>query len=69
MPLLRNAGHEIFAEAVASGTPKAEADEIVGYQPDRHHAARLATMATFSKRVAEIQAAAVEAMDRYQSHL
>lgn len=60
MPPLQNTRQEIFAQVVASGTTKSEAYERAGYQPDRHHAARLATKGHVQKRIAEIQQIAVE---------
>src|SRR6187401_344518 len=54
MPVLRNTRHEMFARARALGHTAASAYELAGYQPDRHHAWRLATNSNVTARVKEL---------------
>jgi len=60
MPILANARHERFAQAVAKGKSATEAYRIAGYDGDRHHAARLATNGHVQSRVQEILAAGAQ---------
>lgn len=60
MPVLRNARHEAFAQAVANGSTADQAYSSVGYKPDRHHAARLATNGHIKARIEEIKARVAE---------
>ena len=65
--VLKNARHERFAQAVASGKPADEAYKAAGYKPDRAHASRLAANGNI-RRVAELQdAAAAEVQITLQS--
>lgn len=54
MPVLANAKHEFFAQALAKGKNQDEAYEFAGYKPSRHHASRLATKGNVTARVAEL---------------
>jgi phage terminase small subunit len=54
MPILKNARHEKFAQALAKGKSATEAYVDAGYKPSRPHASRLATNGNVVKRVAEI---------------
>jgi phage terminase small subunit len=66
--VLKNARHERFAQAVASGEPADEAYKAAGYKPDRAHASRLAANGNIRGRVAELQdAAAAEIQITLQS--
>lgn len=54
MPVLKNARHEAFAQALAKGSTATEAYEIAGYTADRKNAHRLTTKDDIAARVAEI---------------
>ena len=56
MPVLKNARHEAFAQALAKGKTQEEAYALAGYKPSRHHASHLATKRNVADRVAEIKA-------------
>ncbi|MDM9643871.1 hypothetical protein [Rhizobium sp. S163] len=60
MPVLKNAGHEAFAQAVASGKNAAEAYKAAGFKPHRQNAARLMTIDDVVSRVKELQTKAVK---------
>lgn len=56
MGMLKNPRHEAFAQAISRGLSATEAYKHVGYQGDRHHAARLATSGHVVERVTELKA-------------
>jgi hypothetical protein len=58
--VLKNARHERFAQAVASGKPADEAYKAAGYKPDRAHASRLAANGNIRARITQLQNAAAE---------
>ncbi len=51
MPVLKNARHEAFAQALAKGSTATEAYEIAGYTADRKNAHRLTTKDDIAARV------------------
>lgn len=55
--ILKNARHELFAQAVASGKNPSEAYVLAGYQPDSGNASKLNTKASVRQRITEIQSA------------
>lgn len=55
MPVLKNARHEAFAQAVAKGKSAAEAYANAGFKPHRQNAARLMTKDDVAARIAELQ--------------
>lgn len=55
MPVLKNARHEAFAQALAKGKSADEAYAQAGYKPNRHNASRLKTNEHITDRVAELQ--------------
>lgn len=54
MPVLRNAKHEAFAQALAKGMTRDQAYAAAGYKPDRKNAHRLTTNDDIAARVAEL---------------
>ncbi|MCP8895336.1 hypothetical protein KYK29_10360 [Shinella daejeonensis] len=58
MPVLKNARHEKFAQALAKGKTADEAYQEAGYKPNRGNAATLKANQSISDRVAELQAGA-----------
>lgn len=60
MPVLKNARHEMFAQAFAKGKSATEAYQDAGYKPDRKNAARLTTNDDIRRRVAEIKSRVAE---------
>lgn len=54
MPVLRNARHEAFAQALAKGKSATEAHALAGYSPNRGNAATLKQNESIQKRVAEL---------------
>jgi len=60
MPVLKNARHEMFAQALAKGKSATEAYQDAGYKPDRKNAARLTTKDDIRRRVAEIKSRVAE---------
>ncbi len=60
MPLLKNAKHERFAQAIARGETADAAYVLAGYQESRKNASRLRTNEDIERRVAEVLAAAAE---------
>lgn len=60
MPVLSNARHERFAQAIAEGKTAIEAHEIAGFKPDDGNASKLARKPDVVKRVQEITGAAAE---------
>ncbi|MCB5205018.1 hypothetical protein LH464_21360 [Neorhizobium sp. T786] len=60
MPVLRNAKHEAFAQALAKGMNQDDAYAAAGYQPHRGNASTLRTNQNISDRVVEIQSKAVK---------
>lgn len=55
MPVLRNAKHEAFAQALAKGKTADEAYAEAGYKPDRGNASRLTANDSVQKRVEELK--------------
>jgi phage terminase small subunit len=55
MPVLKNARHEKFAQALAKGKTADEAYVDAGYKPDRGHASRLAANGNIQARLEEIK--------------
>jgi phage terminase small subunit len=60
MPVLKNARHEKFAQALAKGSTADDAYENAGFKPDRGHASRLAANGNVQARVGEIKSRAAE---------
>lgn len=60
MPVLSNARHEAFAQALAAGQTGDEAYISAGYKPNRGNAARLKANESISARVDELLSAASE---------
>lgn len=60
MPVLKNARHEKFAQALAKGMTATDAYTAAGYKGDRTAASRLSTNVNVSQRVAEIQGRVAE---------
>lgn len=60
MPVLQNARHEAFAQALASGMSRDAAYEKAGYKPHRQAAHRLLTNVDVRARVDELQVASAE---------
>lgn len=56
MPVLKNARHEKFAQALAKGKTADEAYEAAGYAANRGNAARLKANESIMKRIGEIAA-------------
>lgn len=63
MPVLKNARHEAFCQAVAKGKTQEEAYAAAGYKPSRHHASRLATKGNVVARVSEIKSRVAEKVE------
>lgn len=55
MPVLKNARHEAFAQALAKGKTATEAYAEAGYQESRSAASRLSTNVNIEKRVEELK--------------
>jgi hypothetical protein len=53
--VLKNARHELFAQAVAQGMTQEKAYKAAGYRGNRHHASALGTKQHIKERVAELQ--------------
>lgn len=60
MPVLKNARHERFSQALAQGLSADEAYAEAGYKPHRGNASTLRANQNISSRVAEIQGRAAE---------
>lgn len=60
MPVLKNARHEKFAQAIAKGRTADDAYGEAGYKPHRGNASTLRSNQNISDRVAEIQGRAAE---------
>lgn len=60
MPVLKNARHEKFAQAIATGMTADDAYRDAGFKANRGNAATLKANQSISKRVAEIQGRAAE---------
>lgn len=60
MPVLKNARHEKFAQALAKGKTADEAYQLAGFKPHRGNASTLRANQNISSRVAEIQGRAAE---------
>lgn len=60
MPVLRNAKHEAFAQALAQGKTADEAYAQAGYKPNRGNATRMKANESIVKRIGEIQSRASE---------
>lgn len=56
MPVLRNARHEAFAQALAKGKTADEAYALAGFKPNRGNAATLKAKQSILDRLAELQA-------------
>jgi hypothetical protein len=56
MPILRNAKHEAFAQALAKGKTADEAYALAGYKPHRGNASTLRTNQNILDRLSELQA-------------
>lgn len=54
MPVLENARHERFAQALAKGETASAAYEAAGYSPDRGAASRLSANVSIEARVTEL---------------
>lgn len=65
MPVLKNARHEKFAQALASGKTADASYKIAGYQPSRPNAARLITNENIRARVAELQRRRIDKVHEY----
>jgi hypothetical protein len=55
MPVLINARHEAFAQALAQGKSAIDAHKLAGYKPDRGAASRLSAKVSIRARVEELQ--------------
>ena len=55
MPVLRNAKHEAFAQALAKGRSQEDAYADAGFKPHRQNASRLMTNDDVRRRVEEIK--------------
>jgi phage terminase small subunit len=60
MPVLKNARHEKFAQALAKGKTADEAYQVAGFRPNRGNATTLKANQSISKRVDELAARAAE---------
>lgn len=60
MPILSNARHESFAQALAKGKTADEAYAQAGYRPHRSNASRMSANDNVRARVAEIQSKAAK---------
>lgn len=60
VPVLANARHEMFAQALAKGATADEAYVEAGFKANRHNASRLKTNEHISARVSELLAMAAE---------
>jgi phage I-like protein len=60
MPVLPNARHEKFAQALSKGMNATEAYATAGYKGDRTAASRLSTNVNVAQRVAELQGRAAK---------
>jgi phage terminase small subunit len=60
MPVLKNAKHELFAQALAKGMSAIRAYEAAGYKPDRGAASRLSANVSISVRLNELLEKAAE---------
>lgn len=60
MPVLRNARHEAFAQALAAGQSASDAYVTAGYRQSRSAASRLSTNVNIERRVREIKARAAD---------
>lgn len=56
MPVLKNARHEAFAQALAKGKSATDAYSLAGYKSDRGAASRLSANVSIKARVTELQA-------------
>lgn len=60
MPVLPNARHEAFAQALAKGKSADEAYQLAGFKANRGNASRLNANENIAARVAELQGMAAE---------
>ncbi len=60
MPVLKNARHERFAQALARGATATDAYAEAGYKGDRTAASRLSTNVNINRRVEEIKSRVAE---------
>jgi len=67
MPVLTNARHERFAQAVAQGMTQEHAYTAAGYKGNRHHASALGTKQHIKDRVAELLSRNIAAQDQIAS--
>ncbi len=63
MPVLKNARHEKFAQALAKGKTAIDAYGEAGYKPDRGAATRLSANVSIRDRIAELQAKTVKKVE------
>jgi hypothetical protein len=60
MPVLKNAKHELFAQAIAKGKTQIEAHELAGYKVSAPNASKMASLPDVIKRVQEITSKGAE---------
>lgn len=60
MPVLKNAKHEAFAQALAKGMSASKAFKAAGFKPNRGNATRLKAKDSVSQRVTELLSKAAE---------
>lgn len=65
MPVLKNARHEKFAQALASGKTADASYKLAGYKPDRGAATRLSAKVSIKDRVRELQQRQVDKVNEY----
>ena len=63
MPVLKNARHERFAQALAKGKTAIDAYREAGYKPDRGAATRLSANVSIRDRIAELQSKTVKKVE------
>jgi hypothetical protein len=66
MPVLRNARHERFCQALAAGSSAKAAYALAGYRPHDSNGANLARKEEISSRVAEISAGRLERQQKIE---
>jgi phage terminase small subunit len=64
MPVLKNAKHELFAQAVAKGKTKTDAATLAGYKHGRNNAPRLMAINYISARILELQGKVAKRVER-----
>lgn len=60
MPTLKNAQHEMFAQALARGATATDAYSAAGYKGDRTAASMLSTNVNITRRVDQIKSRVAE---------